>query len=59
LGSWLTGVFSDVLDLKTACLIMSAVAFIGSLGYLLAAKFFNHDINAAKEKDRLIAVEPA
>jgi MFS family permease len=57
-GPWLTGVFSDVLNLQTACLIMSAIAFIGSLGYLLAAKFFNHDIKAAKEKDRLIAVEP-
>jgi predicted MFS family arabinose efflux permease len=50
-GPWLCGVISDSSNLINAFYIVTLIGLVGCGGYLLAARHYDSDVNAAKEKD--------
>ena len=55
-GPWLCGVISDASNLLNAFYIVTAIGLIGAVGYLLSAKYYLGDVEAAQEQDRKMGI---
>lgn len=55
-GPWLCGAVSDASNLLNAFYVVTALGLIGSVGYLLAAKYYRGDVKAAQEQDRQLEI---
>lgn len=58
-GPWITGVISDASNLLNAFTIVTIIGMVGCMGYLLAARYFNGDVNTARAKDLEMEKQPA